>query len=141
MRKIINIFIVLIIFQMVFLPTVVKADNVGDIFSQGKSFLEEGQNGVITIENPDGTKNEIDVSINETDIQKTADDIFNILFALGTVLTVIVGGILGIQFMMASAEDKAKIKEAMIPYVIGSVIIFGAFGIWKLVVTILNEIA
>ena len=42
--------------------------------------------------------------------------------------------------MIASAEDKAKIKEAMIPYVLGCIVIFGAFGIWKLAITILNNL-
>ena len=68
------------------------------------------------------------------------DGIFNVLVALGTVLTVIIGGILGIKFMMASAEDKAKIKEGMIPYATGCVIIYGAFIIWKIIVSVLGAI-
>lgn len=75
------------------------------------------------------------------DIQANLDVIFNILVIVGTVLTVIVGGILGINFMIASAEDKAKIKEALIPYILGCIVIFGAFGIWKLTVAIGNSMA
>ena len=59
---------------------------------------------------------------------------------MGIVLAVLVGGVLGVKFMIASAEDKAKIKEAMIPYVLGCIVIFGAFGIWKLAITILNNL-
>lgn len=52
----------------------------------------------------------------------------------------IVGTILGIQFMVASAEDKAKVKEALIPYFIGCAIIFGGFTIWSIVVNIGQDV-
>ncbi len=76
----------------------------------------------------------------EQNIKKEANSIFKILLAIGTVLTVIVGIILGIQYVIASAEEKAKIKEKMIPYVIGNIVIYGAFTIWYLVVTVLGQI-
>lgn len=53
----------------------------------------------------------------------------------------IVGTIIGIQFMVASAEDKAKVKEALVPYIIGCAVIFGAFTIWSIVVNIGQDIA
>ena len=68
------------------------------------------------------------------------DQIYNILLAIGTVIAVIIGAILGIQFMVGSMDDKAKVKESLIPFVIGCVIIFGAFGIWKIVATILQDV-
>ena len=37
--------------------------------------------------------------------------------------------------MIGSAEEKAQIKDALIPFVIGCIVIFGAFGIWKIFVT------
>ena len=65
-------------------------------------------------------------------------DIYNILFPIGVVVTVVVGGMLGIKFMMASVEDKAKVKESMVPYAIGCIVIYGAFGIWKLAMEIFS---
>lgn len=52
----------------------------------------------------------------------------------------LVGTIIGIQFMVASAEDKAKVKEALIPYVIGCAVIFGAFTIWSIAVNLGQDI-
>lgn len=52
----------------------------------------------------------------------------------------IVGTILGIQFMVASAEDKAKVKEAIVPYVVGCIVIFGAFTIWGTAVNIGQDV-
>ena len=60
--------------------------------------------------------------------------------AIGIVVMLLVGTIIGIQFMVASAEDKAKVKETLVPYVIGCVVIFGAFAIWKLAVTVFSQI-
>lgn len=51
----------------------------------------------------------------------------------------IVGTVIGIQFMVASAEDKAKVKEALIPYIIGCAVIFGSFTIWSIAVRLLQS--
>ena len=42
--------------------------------------------------------------------------------------------------MLGSVEEKADIKGLLIPYIVGCIIIFGAFAIWKLVVDILQGI-
>jgi hypothetical protein len=38
--------------------------------------------------------------------------------------------------MTSSVEEKAQVKEALIPYVAGCVVAFGSFGIWRLVMVI-----
>ena len=40
--------------------------------------------------------------------------------------------------MMSGAEGKAQIKELLVPYIVGCIVVFGAFAIWKLLVTILS---
>lgn len=77
--------------------------------------------------------------INDTKLKEGSDLLFNSLLTIGTVAAVIVGAVLGIQFMVGSVEQKAKIKDSLIPYVAGCIVIFGAFGIWKLVITLLNN--
>ena len=62
------------------------------------------------------------------------------LTTLGIVLAVIIGGILGIQIMWGSIEQQVKAKEMIMPYVVGCIVIFGAFGIWKLAVTIFSQL-
>ena len=51
-----------------------------------------------------------------------------------------IGGILGIQIMWGSIEQQVKAKEMIMPYVVGCIVIFGAFGIWKLAVTIFSQL-
>lgn len=78
-------------------------------------------------------------TLNYSVLKEGSDLLYNILLTIGIVIAVIIGAVIGIQFMVGSIEQKAKIKETLIPYIAGCVVIFGAFGIWKLVVTILNN--
>lgn len=103
-----------------------KTDGMTDIFSDARKFVNRGRSN----------QNDFDIASFKINI----DTIYNILLTVGIALTVIIGGILGIKFMMASAEDKAKIKEAMIPYVIGCIVIYGAFFIWKIAIIVLSDI-
>ena len=73
-------------------------------------------------------------------METVVNDICNLLLTLGVVLSVIIGAILGIQIMWGSIEQQVKAKEMLMPYAIGCLVIFGAFGIWKLVVTILAKL-
>lgn len=78
--------------------------------------------------------------IAEQDIKNLSDSIYNILLIVGIVIAVIVGAIIGIRFMVGSIEEKAEIKQVLIPYIVGCVVVFGAFGIWKIIVIILSRI-
>ena len=97
-------------------------------FIDGKAQWDEESS-----DNPDRSQ------IEET-IRTSVTNIFKFLIAIGTVLSVIIGAVLGVSFMMASAEDKAKVKEAMLPYITGCIVIFGAGTIWYTVVTILEKV-
>ena len=100
--------------------------NWGDIFGIGDNFIKQGSDAQNTID--------------EEQLRTDASSIFKILLTIGIVLSVIIGGILGIKFMLASAEDKAQIKEMLIPYVVGCVVIYGAVTIWMIVVKIMEQI-
>lgn len=96
-----------------------------NIIKDGKDFLKAGNN--------------IDETINQTAMQDTSNTIYNILLTIAIILAVIIAMIIGIQFMIASADEKAKVKEALIPFVIGCIVVFGSFTIWKIVISIGNE--
>ena len=38
--------------------------------------------------------------------------------------------------MMGGAEGQAKVKEMLLPFVVGCIIVFGGFGFWKIAITI-----
>lgn len=79
-------------------------------------------------------------TLNDASIKSASDMIFSAFSIVGTVIVVIIGAILGIQFIMGSTEEKAKVKETLIPYIIGSVVIFGAVGIWSLAINVFDGI-
>lgn len=120
-KKIVMILVVLFITFSVFGQTVYASN----IIQGADNFISAGQSST---------------KIDQNDIKNVSDIVYNILLALGVIISVIVGLILGIQFMTGSVEQKSKIKESLIPYIAGCVVIFGAFGIWKLVVNLLNQV-
>ena len=79
-----------------------------------------------------------DSTISQTSLQKFSKTYYNILFTIGVVVATLVGLVLGIRFMISGAEGKANIKELLVPYIVGCVVVFGAFAIWKLLVSILS---
>lgn len=124
--KIIKISI-LILFILFLLSSKVFA--LEDWFTQAEDFVDDGK-----------TNAEQGYTIDTIKVDSGSDLIFNALLAVGTVVAVIVGAILGIQFMTAGIDKKVEVKQAIFPYIISCVIMFGAFGIWKLVVTIMNNV-
>ena len=78
--------------------------------------------------------------LNLSQISEASDILFVALFVIATAVAVIVGTILGIKFIMASVEEKAEIKQSLIPFVVGCVVVFGSLGIWRMVVSIAEKL-
>ncbi len=98
------------------------SNGVKDALSDADSFVQSGDKGVVSTEN----------------LQSFSQNLYSILLAIGVVIAVIMGTILGVKLMVAPIEERVEAKKLLVPYVVGCVIVFGAFGIWKLVVTIMQ---
>lgn len=96
-----------------------------DFIEQGKNFLMVGED-------------EYNV-VNKDALQGTSKSIFKVLLSMAICISVIIGAVLGFQFILGSVEGKAKVSEALIPYIIGCVVVFGAFTIWEIAVNIGNS--
>ena len=72
-------------------------------------------------------------------IKSLSDRIYNMLLAIAVAAAIIVGAILGIQFMTAGINKRVEVQRSLFPYLISCVVVFGSLGIWKLVVTILKS--
>ena len=75
------------------------------------------------------TPSDIQANDNPTgssEIQNLGGNIIGILQTVGVVLSVVVLIVLGIKYMMGSAEEKAEYKKTMIPYIVGAALIFAA---------------
>ena len=124
-KKIFYIFIIILILITFFSTTMVQASSLSDIISGADDFVESGKDGSST-------------TITGSDLNDTSNFIYNTLLIIGVCVAVLIGTILGIQFITGSVEQKVKVKESLIPFVVGCVVIFSAFRIWKLVIEILN---
>ena len=100
--------------------------SLSDVISGGDSFIDAGKDG--------------SAKIDKGSLQNASSSIYNILLICGMIVAVLIGAILGIKFMIGSVEEKAEIKAALVPFVIGCIVVFGAFGIWKIVVTVGNNL-
>lgn len=76
---------------------------------------------------------------NEDNQRSAADSIYFILLGLGIIIAIVVGIIIGIQFVTKGVEGQAKIKEKILPYIIGCVVVFGGFGIWRVVLDLSSK--
>ena len=60
------------------------------------------------------------------DFNGVGETIIGALKGIGTIVAVAILIVIGIKYMMGSAEEKKKNKKVMIPYLIGAVLIFAA---------------
>ena len=75
--------------------------------------------------NDPGTYKGTDVS----SFDKVGNKIIGGIQAIGSIAAVAILVVLGIKYMLGSAEEKAEYKKTMLPYVIGAVLIFAASNI------------
>lgn len=54
------------------------------------------------------------------------------------VIAVVMIAVLGIKYMMGSAEEKAEYKKSLVPLLVGAILVFGAAAIAKVIVGLAN---
>ena len=74
-------------------------------------------------------------------ITNLGNQIITILTIVGTVASVIVLIVLGLKYMMGSAEEKAEYKKTMLPYVIGAALVFAASAIAGILYNFLSNVS
>ena len=130
MKKIIKILVILILIQIINIPNV-NAGYLDEVIRDGDKFISDGR---------EGRKQDSEYAVDDSTLKDTTDQIYNSLLAIGIGLAVILGAILGIQIMWGSIEQQVKAKEMLMPYVAGCSVVFGAFGIWRICVTIFSQL-
>lgn len=132
--KLFKILIALIIAVTLFgFNTRVQAASISDIFSAAKNFISTGESGARDLES-NGQK------IGEEDFAMTLIGIGQLLVAIGAGTIIIVAMIMAIRWLVASPDQKAKLKQQLIGLVVAAFVIFGAVGIWNLVRGIMGSV-
>ncbi len=77
--------------------------------------------------------------LNEGSLSLFSQTISGIFATVAIVVAVIMGGILGIKFMIGGIDEKTEVKQLIVPYIVGCIVVFGAFAIWQLAVNMLGS--
>lgn len=115
------IFIILVIINI--LAGTASAFTMTDIINKGKNFINSG------------TTQKVD----EGRVSSLSSSILSILQFVAIAVAVTMISILGIKYITGSAEMQADIKKTLIPYIMGALMAFGAFTIWKIVISVLES--
>lgn len=125
-KLLINVMAIFIIVFNLFIPNA-YAGLLQDIMKRAEGFVNNGENGGNVI--------------NNDALKEGSNTLYNVLLVIGIAVAFIWGIVLGIQFITGSLGEKADVKKNLIVYIIGCIIIFGAFGIWKLLLQLLQPLA
>lgn len=69
-----------------------------------------------------------------SDLDNKTGKILSIVQIAGTAISLVALLILGMKYMLSSPNDKATIKEKLVPYVIGVIIFFAASNLVTIVI-------
>ena len=97
------------------------------IIADSEQFIKDGKDSNIA-------------TINQENADTVLNSIYNIMLAIGITVTVIWGLVIAIKLMMSSVEEKAEYKKLLWPYLVGCIVIFGSFIIWKIVIIIMSGV-
>ena len=134
-KLLINIMVIFIILFNLFIPNA-YAGPLQDIMNRAEGFVNNGENGGNVVNNGENGGN----VINNDALKEGSNTLYNVLLVIGIAVAFIWGIVLGIQFITGSLGEKADVKKNLIVYLVGCVIIFGAFGIWKLLLQLLEPL-
>lgn len=130
MKKITMVFMVFmafLVFTVLFTTNYTYANSISDALAGADTFIKEGEN-------------QASEAMDTEKINEASSVIYNILLTVGMAAAIIIGVVLGIQFITSGVDEQANIKQALIPYIVGCVVVFGSFGIWKIAVTLMKNI-
>ena len=121
-KLIIRIFYI-IIFLYILLSVMynVSAKTLSEMQSDIEKFKQHGENSNITI----------DDSVVEPFV-----DLGSILTLIGTGVMVGITAFMGIKYLTSGPEAQAKLKTQLIGVLVSGIVIFGAYSIWKIVISI-----
>ena len=113
----------LLIFILLSLHSNVQALSLKEMQDKANKFIEAGS----------GT------SIEYNKVTDEFEDLAQILTMIGIGVMVAVTTYMGIKYLTAGPEAQAKLKVQLIGLVVSGIVIFGAYGIWSIVLRISSK--
>lgn len=128
-KRIISILIITVaMFSVISMPNAVYADDdvptLQSMSDKIKKFKENGS----------------EVEIETEVIEQNFSALGKILTTIGAGVLVIVITYMGIKYFISSPEEQAKLKGQLVGVAVSALVIFGAYSIWKITVSIFMNI-
>ena len=105
-----------------------KVAGLGEIITAGKGFISEGSSKSVS-----GTS--------EDEFADALSPIGSILAGVGIVIFLAVLAIMAIKWIVAKPDQKAKLQQQFVGYVVAAIVFFGAVGVWQLARDIMQKIS
>ena len=86
----------------------------------------------ITFDNIKGTQ------VSNSEAQNIGNKIITLVSTIGSISSVVVLVIIGLKYMLGSVEEKAEYKKSLMPYMIGSMIVFSGSSLAGIIYSIAN---
>ena len=123
-KKILMVLVIIGIVCIVFATSAFAVEPVDtDIWQQGKTFVSSG--------NP---------TISFGRVWDDIKPLARIVMGIGLVVLVCVGSVLGVKYMSAGADDKAKVKQKLVWFCVAAALVVGATGIFNIVVEVASQL-
>ena len=113
--------------KLVISETANSSQELEGILGSGKNWLDTGLSGA-------------NKTLDTNKLMDLSNQLYNMFIIIAIAVAIIVGGILGIRYMTAGIDQKVQVKETLIPYAISCIVVFGAAGIWRLIVLLVQQI-
>lgn len=72
-------------------------------------------------------------STNTDTLMNIGGKILGLIQVAGTGIAVIMLLVIGVKYILASVQEKAQLKETLVPYVIGAILLFGGSNLLSIV--------
>lgn len=124
--NILSIIVLVIVCLFVLAPDIYASmPNADKLHDQANDFINKGQESA-----------KIDV----TKIAEIMKPLASLLLGIGTVVLVVVAAVMGVKYMAATPETRGKLKTQLIGIAVSAIVLFGAYGIWSIAYTIMNDL-
>lgn len=87
----------------------------------------------------DDFKNEI-TTTGASDLKTNGGKIVGLIQVIGTIVSVAMITVIGVKYLLGSAEQKAEYRKTMTPYFIGAILMFGATNLTQIIYEWANEL-
>lgn len=123
-KRIISVLIMCVLFIGIFsVINIAEAVTLSDMAGQIDKFKQAGSQA----------------TVDTTTIETEFASLGKILTTIGAGVLIIVITYMGIKYFISSPEEQAKLKGQLIGVVVSGVVIFGAYSIWKMAVSIFSN--